>query len=741
MTLASLCHLSQNADKGRGHISLFLCGFSALLPHRAVPLLCSRRHGMVSPGRGDLRTLTPTARCPPLPFSPASPPRVVSLGNETNPAQPSVSAKTALCPAPSLPVPRVPSSLRGAGEPQVLAQPRGPRLPQGHPAPWGHVGGAALPGGGRVPPGKAGDTGRAGLGDVPECYQPIVSPAAGAQPSGRTGQGHKGLSPPCPGHRWPSGRDPGVGSMGRLLSPGTCLLLLLLAPLAAAASDAEKTPGYWNEGAKRRLEAALALQPAARRAKNIILFMGDGMGLPTVSAARIYKGQLAGGSGEESVLAMETFPHVALAKTYTIDRQVPDSAGTGTAYLCGVKTNAKTLGLSGAAAYGKCRTAFGNEVDSVLHRARLAGKSVGIVTTTRVQHASPGAAYAHSVSRSWYADADMPKEALRDGCKDIAYQLVHNTDINVILGGGRAYMTPRRTPDPEYPEDPAQNGTRRDGRDLVAEWLSNKQGARYVWDKKGLDAVNEDSVSHLMGLFEPKDMKFELNRNASTDPSIVEMTDKAIRILRRNPNGFFLFVEGGRIDHGHHSGRAKQALMEAVMLDRAVARAGELTAPSDTLTVVTADHSHVFSFGGNTLRGSSIFGLAPKKAKDKRAYTSILYGNGPGYTVRDGGRPAASLPAVEDKDYRQQAAVPLDLETHSGEDVVVLAQGPMAHLFHGVQEQHYIAHAMAYAACLEPYAGEPRCRAPRRASCGTQGSPQPLLALLALCVAARMVGG
>ncbi|KAI6063048.1 Intestinal-type alkaline phosphatase-like protein [Aix galericulata] len=549
------------------------------------------------------------------------------------------------------------------------------------------------------------------------------------------------------------------------------------------------------------------------------------MGLPTVSAARIYKGQLAGGSGEESVLAMETFPHVALAKTYTIDRQVPDSAGTGTAYLCGVKTNAKTLGLSGAAAYGKCRTTFGNEVDSVLHRARLAGKSVGIVTTTRVQHASPGAAYAHSVSRSWYADADMPKEALREGCKDIAYQLVHNTDINVILGGGRVYMRPRGTPDPEYPEDPAQNGTRRDGRDLVAEWLSAKQGARYVWDKKGLDAVNEDSVSHLMGLFEPKDMKFELNRNASTDPSLVEMTDKAIRILRRNPNGFFLFVEdesghpgwgagggarqrvgcsrgpgqgwwrggdgpvpraGGRIDHGHHSGRAKQALMEAVMLDRAVAQAGELTAPSDTLTVVTADHSHVFSFGGNTLRGSSIFGLAPKKAKDKRAYTSILYGNGPGYSIRDGGRPAASLPAVgrsllgdngaggnilwapvpprgsgvtgvslqlppapflllppptEDKDYRQQAAVPLDLETHSGEDVVVLAQGPMAHLFHGVQEQHYIAHAMAYAACLEPYTAEPRCRAPRRASRGTQGSPQTLFALLALSVAAHMAGG
>lgn len=85
--------------------------------------------------------------------------------------------------------------------------------------------------------------------------------------------------------------------------------------------------------------------------------------------------------------------------------------------------------------------------------------------------------------------------------------------------------------------------------------------------------------------------------------------------------------------------------------------------------------------------------------------------------------------------------MPLETETHSGEDVVVLAQGPMAHIFHGVQEQHYIAHAMAYAACLEPYATEPGCRAARRASHGTQCSSQPLLALLALCVAAHMVGG
>ncbi|CAM4597196.1 unnamed protein product [Lepidochelys olivacea] len=535
-----------------------------------------------------------------------------------------------------------------------------------------------------------------------------------------------------------------MSSVQHLATAGICVYLCLAVRLSAspASLEDEKAPAYWNERARRTLESALNLAPVTRRAKNIILFLGDGMGISTISAARIYKGQLAGEPGEDSQLAMETFPYVALAKTYNVDRQVPDSAGTGTAYLCGVKTNAKTLGVSAAAVYGKCNTTWGNEVYSVLHRAKQSGKAVGIVTTTRVQHASPGAAYAHVVNREWYSDADLPKEAIRQGCKDIAYQLVHNTDINVILGGGRMYMTPRRTPDPEYPTDPKQSGTRKDGLDLVERWLSGKEGARYVWDKKGLDAIDENSTDYLLGLFEPKDMKYELNRDAGMDPSIVEMTEKAIRILRRNPRGFFLFVEDEspcRIDHGHHSSRAKQALSEAVMLDRAVARAARLTHASETLTVVTADHSHVFSFGGSTPRGNSIFGLAPKKAEDKRSYTSILYGNGPGYAIANGSRPDVSSLPIEDKDYRQQAAVPLDTETHAGEDVAIMAKGPMAHLFHGVQEQNYVAHVLAYAGGLEPYHTGPECLAPSCRS-GSPGLSQPhSLLLLALGVASLLL--
>ncbi|KAF3848151.1 hypothetical protein F7725_021179 [Dissostichus mawsoni] len=151
---------------------------------------------------------------------------------------------------------------------------------------------------------------------------------------------------------------------------------------------------------------------------------GSGMGITTYTAARILKGQLQNQTGEETVMTMDTFPNVGLAKT-----------------------NLNTIGVSAAARNGACKTQRGNEVTSILKWAKDAGKSVGIVTTTRVQHATPATSYAHSASRKWYSDADMPEAAKKDGCTDIASQLLKNTDIDVIIGGGRKYMTPRGTKD------------------------------------------------------------------------------------------------------------------------------------------------------------------------------------------------------------------------------------------------------------------------------------------------------
>uniref|UniRef100_A0A8C1X4E2 Alkaline phosphatase n=1 Tax=Cyprinus carpio TaxID=7962 RepID=A0A8C1X4E2_CYPCA len=469
--------------------------------------------------------------------------------------------------------------------------------------------------------------------------------------------------------------------------------------------ESEKDPDFWKEWAQRTLKNALTLQDLNKNvAKNIILFLGDGMGVPTVTAARILKGQMSGQNGEETQLEMDKFPYVALSKTYNTNAQVPDSAGTATAYLCGVKANEGTVGVSAAAVRSQCNTTQGNEVKSILKWAKDAGKSVGIVTTTRVNHATPSAAYAHCVDRDWYSDGDMPPEALQSGCKDIARQLFENIpDINVIMGGGRRSMYPRNTPDVEYPGDKKHNGTRKDGRNLVAEWtdrVKDKKGY-YAWNRKELLSLNPNDVDYLLGLFEPGDLPYELERNKETDPSLTEMVDVAIKILRKNERGFYLLVEGGRIDHGHHEGKAKQALHEAVEMDRAITRAGLLTSIYDTLTVVTADHSHVFSFGGYTPRGNSIFGLAPIVSDvDQKPFTSILYGNGPGFKLVNGTRENVSTVHYEQNNYQAQSAVPLSMETHGGEDVAIFSKGPMAHLLHGVQEQHYIPHVMAYAACI-----------------------------------------
>ncbi|XP_041126358.1 alkaline phosphatase-like isoform X2 [Polyodon spathula] len=474
--------------------------------------------------------------------------------------------------------------------------------------------------------------------------------------------------------------------------------------------DEERLPKFWYDLSKERLQRSLDYQDSTKTAKNLVLFIGDGMGLNTITATRILKGQLGGKSGEEYSLAMDSFPHTSLSKTFCTDSQIADSTCAATAFLCGVKTNKLTVGLSANAIYDQCNTTAGNEVPSILRWAKEAGKSVGLVTTTIVQHATPAPAYAHCVNRYWYSDSSIPEAQRGHGCTDIAHQLVHNIpDIEVIMGGGRKYMTPQSTPDPEYPADPNSQGRRLDGVNLIDKWKELKPGkAAYVWHKTALDQVDPEQTDYLMGLFEPGDMQYELTRNNSTDPSITDMVDKAIRVLSRNPQGFFLLVEGGKIDVGHHYGKAKLALYETMLMDEAVARAKELTDDRETLTVVSADHSHTLTLGGYTDRGNPIFGFAPQQSDvDGMHYTSLLYANGPGYRLASGSRADPRNDSTYNKDYMQQSAVPLTQETHAGEDVPVFARGPWSHLFKGTNEDTFIAHAMAYAACLGPFAS--RC--------------------------------
>ncbi len=496
------------------------------------------------------------------------------------------------------------------------------------------------------------------------------------------------------------------------------LLCLALAPPAGAAG---LSPSQWYRNGEQAVQQADALRPNRHKARNVILFIGDGMGVSTVTAARILQGQQRGQPGEENLLSFERFPYLALSKTYNTNQQTPDSAGTMTAIMTGAKTRAGVIAEDSDARRHDCAGARGHELQTLLELAEQKGLSTGIVTTTRLTHATPAATYAHSPERDWEGDSKLTPEAQKQGCKDIAAQLIefaYGDGPEVALGGGRRFFLPASTKDPERPD---KNGTRKDGRDLTAEWLSTRRDAAYVWNQSQLDALDLSHTRHLLGLFNPSHMQYEADRERDPggEPSLSEMTARALEMLRRNKRGYFLMVEAGRIDHAHHAGNAYRALTDTIELSRAVSTARAMTGAGDTLIIVTADHSHTLTLAGYPTRGNPILGkvignddhgaaeTAAKLAADGMPYTTLGYQNGPGYSLdknpvrSDKRRPPAAgrqqnLSGIDttDRRFHQQSLVPLKSETHSGEDVAVYADGPGAYRVHGVMEQNVIYHVM-----------------------------------------------
>lgn len=502
-----------------------------------------------------------------------------------------------------------------------------------------------------------------------------------------------------------------------------CAAALLLAasaiaesPLPPPSSDAD--PAWWKQQGEIALRKARSWFPGGpERARNVIIFVGDGMGVSTVTAARILEGQLRGERGEENSLSFEQFPHLALSKTYTVNQQVSDSAPTMSAMMTGVKTLDGVLSVAGniTAQEPSAQKVVAAAQETLLELAEKAGLATGIVSTARITHATPGATYSHTAARDWEADTDRPAGAT---VPDIASQLVDRfgkggigDGIEVVLGGGRAKFLPRSATDPE---DSGAKGARGDGRNLVKEW-QRKFGGQFVFDQKGFDAIDPDRTTHLLGLFERSHMEFEADRKQDTagEPSLAQMTTKAISILSRNPKGFFLMVEAGRIDHGHHAGNAYRALTDAIALSDAVRAALQEITPGETLVVVTADHSHSFTIAGYAKRGNPILGkvvevgeTAPAKAEDGLPYTTAGYANGRGFHADVPGEGVYELPARTGRvpeiattdtthpDYHQEALIPLEAETHGGEDVPVFAVGPGAQLVYGVQEQSYLFYVM-----------------------------------------------
>jgi len=439
--------------------------------------------------------------------------------------------------------------------------------------------------------------------------------------------------------------------------------------------------------------------PAATAPKNVIFFLGDGYGMVPMTAARIYA------VGEDGELTIDTFPETAFVKTYSNDAQVTDSAPSMSAYMTGVKMNNEVISMTADTkatdpsgkpyingADSTCPTSGnGSAVTTLLELAKAAGRGTGVVTTTRVTHATPAATYAHICHR--------------DGENAIAAQLVPGgagyndklaDGVDVVLGGGWQHFAAKGA---------AVGSSRTDARDLIAEMKA--KGYSVVTDRAGLVAT-PTTTSRLLGLFNKGHMNFDLDRDPAVEPSLAEMTTAAMDALAATKkNGYFLMVEGGRIDQALHPTLARKALQDAKAFDDAIKAAiakARLTDPTlaNTLIVVTADHDHTMVMNGYAaLTGKTtdthpgILGLmrsytdpnAPALDADGKPFTTLVFGNGENRIA--GSRALMTTltdAAAYDKDYHQEAVVPMPAgaETHGGADVFLGAMGMGADTFHGL---------------------------------------------------------
>ncbi|WP_068118986.1 alkaline phosphatase [Tropicimonas marinistellae] len=490
----------------------------------------------------------------------------------------------------------------------------------------------------------------------------------------------------------------------------TLSLLGAFASTTAMAQDLPQADNTWFIAAQETIAARVNVQPNTSKAKNVILLIADGNGVGTNYITRLFAGQAAGNYGDEHLLPQDTFPHVALSKTYNTNAQTPDSAGTGTAFHTGVKTKQGVLGVDETLARGDCAGVDAATVANASEIFSALGKQVGIISSARLTHATPASAYAHSADRNFESN-----DGLSEGCeqKDIAAQLVDAMaagTVDYAFGGGRRHFIPS-----DLEDEQGKTGKRTDGTNLIE--AAAEAGIQYAWDVDTL--AGADLSKPVLGLFTSSHMSYEADRPAS-EPSLSDLTETAIKALEGSENGYFLTIESGRVDHASHATNAYRTVTDGVEFAEAIAIADALTNDEDTLIIVSADHEHAVAMAGYSGRGAPILGLSmkvdgagekyleePNLAQDGKPYTTVSFLNGASSVMKEdaqwnGTRNAELTQEMAmDMDYTQEVLVPLSSETHSGEDVAIYAKGPWAHLIGGTMEQNVIFHVMHHAATAE----------------------------------------
>lgn len=309
-----------------------------------------------------------------------------------------------------------------------------------------------------------------------------------------------------------------------------------------------------------------------RRAKNVILFIGDGMAMANRTAARI----LAKGIREGKYygqLSFDDMPHMALIGTSGVDSIITDSANSMSAYTTGHKSSVNALGVYAARNQGNFDHPKVETIAELLKRkTRMA---VGVVTDAEVQDATPAGVVAHTRRR-----ADKPEIT----------EMFFMSRVDVLMGGGSAYFLPQK----------AAGSKRKDDNDFIE--LFRRDGYAYATTDREMRGATRPGTRKLLGLFHPENMDGALDRHIlkqgtvgkyPEQPDVADMTRAAIDVLSRNPDGFFLMVEAGLIDKFNHPLDWERATYDTIMLSNAVQVAKDFAGSrNDTLIIVVPDHTH-----------------------------------------------------------------------------------------------------------------------------------------------------
>jgi len=329
-------------------------------------------------------------------------------------------------------------------------------------------------------------------------------------------------------------------------------------------------------------------------AKNVILLIGDGMG-PEPEGLAIYYNRFMNGMDKRLNLErLMAAGNTGYCLTYQYGTVVTDSASAATALASGVKTRDAIIG----------KDHDGRPMKTITDIARQLGKSTGLISNTRITHATPAAFYAHIIHR------DMENE--------IASQLIERGDLNVAFSGGAQHFIPVGRKVEEHPdlkgigENAGWGGSKRkDNRDLIGE--AKSKGYAIVANDRELSALEAKNPDKVLGLFSASGFPSVIDRQPHHQtgvPTLSRLTEKALEILKKNPQGFFLMVEGGQVDWVAHGNDVASVLHEMLELDQAIGVAMAFAESNpDTLIVLTADHDT----GGLAIAYSSHQPPAPLK--------------------------------------------------------------------------------------------------------------------------------